>query len=220
MANGLPATFVSPAMVSRAGAERIAVVAIVLSVFSVPAFSQPDTAGGSASLDRTSFTAAARYDPARTSPRERFLPDNLVATPGLVPIIRTMLERSSMFRRQVARIAGAPDLTVRIEHSFGLLTARRAQTRVVRSGSHCTAVIEITLRDDTVELIAHELEHVIEQLDGVDLRAHARRSHSSVRAIGSDETTFETRRARSVGLVVAQEVRQWQSAAAYLPPRR
>jgi len=80
--------------------------------------------------------------------------------------------------------------------------------RMARHGTQQIAIIQIPALDDTVELIAHELEHVVEQLDGVDLRAHAGRSDSSVRALASDEMKFETVRARRVGVLVALEVQQ------------
>jgi Tol biopolymer transport system component len=62
--------------------------------------------------------------------------------------------------------------------------------------------IHLTNFDDPVELIAHELEHVIEQLDGIDLEAHARTGTVSKREDGA----FETRRAIEIGKRVAREV--------------
>ena len=54
------------------------------------------------------------------------------------------------------------------------------------------------------ELIAHEIEHIIEQLDGVDLRAKSR-----LRAAGSgdvaDIEAYETTRAIVTGQRVARE---------------
>ena len=47
------------------------------------------------------------------------------------------------------------------------------------------------------ELIAHEFEHVIEQLDGVDLAAHAALPHTGVTSIGHSTDIFETMRAHA-----------------------
>jgi hypothetical protein len=58
------------------------------------------------------------------------------------------------------------------------------------------------------ELIAHELEHVIEQLDGVDLAAKADTDSSSVKRGDTPEPAYETVRATRMGLAVAAEVRQ------------
>ncbi len=218
MVNGLPRPFVSLVMVPAARFTRFVVASTLLSVPAVPAFSQSNTTLP-ASLERTSATAAARYDPAHTSPRQSRRPDNLIVVSGLSSVVDTMLQRSGTFRRQCARIAGVPHLAVRLERPRWLPAGMRAQMRMTREGLRSVALIEIPALDDTVELIAHEIEHVIEQLDGVDLRAHARRSHSSVHAIAADQTKFETRRARRVGLLVAQEVREWQSNA-YLSVRR
>jgi hypothetical protein len=53
------------------------------------------------------------------------------------------------------------------------------------------------------ELIGHELEHVIEQLDGVDLAGTARRAPTTVWLSGRD--SFETVRAIQTGQLVAGE---------------
>lgn len=205
-------------MVRAARFTSFAVVSTLLSVPAVPAFSQSNSILP-APLDRTSVTAAGRYDPARTSPRQALRPDNLVVAPAFSSVVDTMLEGSGTFRRQCARLAAVPYLTVRIAQSVRLPSGVRAQMRMMPEGARPVALIEIPALTDTVELIAHEIEHVIEQLDGIDLRAHARKSHSSVRAITAELTRFETERAHRVGRVVAQEVREWQSYA-YSPLRR
>ena len=56
------------------------------------------------------------------------------------------------------------------------------------------------------ELIAHEFEHIIEQLDGVDLGAHAAQPHTGVTAIGHRRDIFETMRAKRAGLKVVSEL--------------
>jgi hypothetical protein len=56
-----------------------------------------------------------------------------------------------------------------------------------------------------IEYFAHELEHVLEQLDGVDLpRAMARRVHGA--SLVGRPPVFETRRAIVIGRLVASEV--------------
>ena len=56
------------------------------------------------------------------------------------------------------------------------------------------------------ELIAHEFEHIIEQLDGVDLAAHAAQRHTGVFAIGHRRDIFETMRAKRAGRKVVSEL--------------
>jgi hypothetical protein len=67
------------------------------------------------------------------------------------------------------------------------------------------AAVEINPLGNFMELLAHELEHVIEQLDGIDLKAKAAVAESGVR--NSTGGTFETSRAVRVGSVVAFEAR-------------
>ena len=62
--------------------------------------------------------------------------------------------------------------------------------------------------DDDVELIAHEMEHVIEQLDEIDLPSLADLPDTGVHHTLSAGVTFETSRAAQTGLRVAREVRE------------
>jgi hypothetical protein len=61
---------------------------------------------------------------------------------------------------------------------------------------------------NAVELIAHEIEHVLEQLDGVDLEAQAGSGNVWKREDGA----FETRRAIEAGRRVAREVTEQSRA--------
>jgi hypothetical protein len=80
------------------------------------------------------------------------------------------------------------------------------------SGGGATAIVEIFETNNDVELIAHEIEHVLEQVDGVDLRSLATMRDSGVRSVAPDlsryETRprYETRRAMLVGAIVTREV--------------
>ena len=71
-----------------------------------------------------------------------------------------------------------------------------------------TAVVNIGFRENTQELIAHEFEHIIEQLDGVDLAARAALAHTGVTSIGYATDKFETMRAQRTGLKVVSELRR------------
>jgi hypothetical protein len=65
-------------------------------------------------------------------------------------------------------------------------------------------VIDLPFDRDFAELLAHEFEHVIEQLEGVDLRQRATEPHSGVRKV--DGGAFETDRANKAGRAAALEV--------------
>ena len=131
---------------------------------------------------------------------------------GLEPIVHEMWHRSPTFRRQVARLADESALVVtiairRVESSSG----PRARTRVTRErGLLRRAQVEVKQAGEMnlVELIAHELEHVLEQLDNVNLPQAARGQGVTIRDEG--EPWFETARARQVGRAVASE---YQAAA-------
>jgi hypothetical protein len=77
-----------------------------------------------------------------------------------------------------------------------------------RTGNgHLSATINIGFRESAQELIAHEFEHVIEQLDGIDLAARAELANTGVRLIGHATNKFETTRAQRTGLKVVSELR-------------
>jgi hypothetical protein len=65
-------------------------------------------------------------------------------------------------------------------------------------------IANIVINDpaEATELLAHELEHVLEQVDGVDLKHAATRGEAHQLADGA----FETARAISAGKQVAGEV--------------
>ena len=122
-----------------------------------------------------------------------------------------MWHRSPTFRRQIGRLAAEPGLVVTINPwpAQGASGAR-ARTSFGRKGFVLVrADVEIRRPDEDtlVELIAHELEHVVEQLDDVDLTRSVDRQ--GVRAGGSWNrlAAFETERALRLGRAVAAEFR-------------
>jgi hypothetical protein len=137
---------------------------------------------------------------------ERFpIPACIEASEPLRPILQTMWDRSPTFRRQCARIGGA-----RLQVVLDLGTAlqvgrRRARASFVASnGRFVRAEIHVLWNPHSiVELVAHELEHVIEQLDGVQLTGRAQAG-----VYRSASGAFETARAIYIGEQVAREVRR------------
>ena len=135
------------------------------------------------------------------------LPPNVSIVEVLRPAVNSMLRSSPTFRRQCGRIARSTELHVVIERSHmqgGPLDA--ALTRVTRGAAgRLDADVQIGALGDAVTLIAHEFEHILEQLDEVDLSAMAARSGTGVRA-DSIYGHFETDRAVAAGKRVADEV--------------
>ncbi|MGH7465456.1 MAG: hypothetical protein ACREK1_09795 [Longimicrobiales bacterium] len=148
------------------------------------------------------------YEQTQVADRPRVeLPANLIIPDLYRETIETMLHRSPAFRRQCLRLANAPHVTVRLRNLYyNERTASRALTRIVRtSAGGLDATVQIQPLEHLPELIAHELEHVIEQIDGVDLLAHSSLPGTGVRT--QDDGSFETIRARRVGALVARETR-------------
>jgi len=114
-----------------------------------------------------------------------------------------LLERSETFREQCSRIAGTRYLRVVFSVARSLPEGSRAQTTIERyQAGAMVAWVSLKFAEDYVELIPHELEHVIEQIDHVRLSEEAARQE----AWRSRNGAYETRRAMAVGLRVRQEV--------------
>ena len=183
--------------------------AIVAVVSAVPVFAQSNSSFWIARADPLSSFAMREYvADADAVSRPATLPPNLIAAPLYRELLESMLERSATFRRQCRRLAGTPSLTVTLRPAPAAASGVRARTRFARADGALVAAVEILTLYDPVELIAHEIEHVIEQLDGVDLVSKAVVSESGVQAARNDATAYETTRATRVGLKVAGEVRR------------
>lgn len=170
------------------------------------------TAQSSATVElaRASFTSVHQYVAGEAIPTQLAAPPNITVPPMYRPLVETMLRGSPTFRRQCLRLAAEPSLTVLLEmNPHALRSDARAKTRMTRNAQgDLVAIVEIAPLGDTQELIAHEFEHIIEQLDGVDLAAHAAQSRTGVSEIGSNGGVFETVRAQRMGLKVVSELRQ------------
>jgi hypothetical protein len=132
-------------------------------------------------------------------------PANLLVPSPYHDLVSEMWRRSPAFRRQARRLGEESRLAVRVHAApCRLRSGPRAVTRVHRLHGSIEADIYIHDAGGFVELLAHEIEHVLEQLDRLDLAAAARRAGGSawITADGS----FETARAIDVGRQVAREV--------------
>jgi len=137
-------------------------------------------------------------------PRVWPLPANLIVPDIVRPLVRSMWRQSPTFRRQCARLAEHPDVIVRFELAGAVQDTTGARAAVERLNGDLNAAVEIELRKPElyIEHIAHELEHVLEQVDGTDLPRLARQGLNGVVSLGGG---FETARARAVGRIVARE---------------
>ncbi|HEX2341601.1 MAG TPA: hypothetical protein VHI98_14080 [Vicinamibacterales bacterium] len=81
----------------------------------------------------------------------------------------------------------------------------RDQSSAAINTAWTTAVVELPPFGDHVELIAHEFEHIVEQLEGVELRRLANDPSAGVHDL---QYAYETERAYKVGQQVARECRR------------
>ena len=124
-------------------------------------------------------------------------------------LLDDMWRGSATFRRQWTRVAAA---RVRIAIAFDKSSAIdlvHAQSEITRKPD-LRVRISLRLADrSAAEYFAHELEHVLEQLDEVDL-AHAVANHVHGAKASGTLPVFETRRAIVVGRLVAAEVQAYR----------
>lgn len=134
-------------------------------------------------------------------------PANIHVDPLLQPLVAKLLQRSPTLRRQWQAIGSSRIIRVSLI-STPLLRetlSARARTEISRNAAGAIrAVVVLPTVVDITELLPHELEHVLEQIEGLDLPALARRSESGVHEI--DRGVYETERARNAGLGALREV--------------
>ena len=112
-----------------------------------------------------------------------------------------LLRQSDTFRSQCERLAQSPRVRVTIAAVL-TLPSGRAQTVIRRFTSGAiSADVVLAFGENYRELLAHEFEHVLEQLEGVDLRHEAEAGRAWLLPGG----VFETRRAFETGVQVLKE---------------
>jgi hypothetical protein len=187
-----------------------AVLAVLMSVSGVrhvSAFAQTDISENETALP-SSPQVAKVYVATRSAAFDITEPaNNLTVTPVYQTLIDRMLARSPTFRRQWARLAAARHLSVLIRSEGPPSDRAGALTQIQQRGGRMDAVVQVGLSRRSAELIAHELEHVIEQLDGIDLHVKSLLPASGVRRVW-DLGAYETTRAIATGLRVAREAQE------------
>jgi hypothetical protein len=141
---------------------------------------------------------------AMCNPPALALPSTITLEPGLEPIVRLALEYSPRFRQQCQVLASATTLKATVKIALQPPSMAGRARALVHRGPDGTFSAEIEIRDPAqmTELLAHEFEHIIEQLDGVDLGELAARGEAHRTSDGA----FETERAIATGHQVANEV--------------
>ena len=164
------------------------------------------------SVASLAFPALARQSDSRPCPQDLtpVSPEpisNMRIDDMLKPVVSALLMKSATFRRQWDTISASRFIRVTIVLRPGMQEAdsTRARTEVSHFAyGGMRARIELPNATELTELLAHELEHVLEQLEGLDLRALAGRRGQGVAEV--QKGLYETARARAAGLQVYQEV--------------
>ena len=136
-------------------------------------------------------------------------PCRIVVQRPLLQVVDDAWKKSESFRQQCGALAE--------RRAVATLRPGRARTGslaltklTVADDGVVVGRIEVPLGLDVLEYIAHELEHVLERAEGVDLQAASERTGSGVwRALDG----YETQRATDKGRQVAREVRENSRAA-------
>lgn len=133
------------------------------------------------------------------------LPCRVLAQPHLRALLDQLWAGSVTFRQQCRRLWGAGAVVV-LQGASAAETVWNAESRIgLLDSGRVMARVRVRLGRESVEVIAHELEHVLERLDGIQLALDAMRPGSGTTLAGG---AFETRRATEAGRRVAKEVRQ------------
>jgi hypothetical protein len=132
----------------------------------------------------------------------------------LAPEMRALLRRSDTFRAQCDRLAAEPRVRVKLE-LVSLLDSGRAQTTLRRYASGAIhADVQVLFGEDYRELLAHEFEHILEQIDRVNLGG----ASDGPGITRLEDGSFETARARRAGTIVAMEMEAAATTPASFPP--
>ena len=131
------------------------------------------------------------------------LPPNIDLAHDLARVLARIYDRSPAFRSQCARIAAADTVRVTVRIDTAIPSRCRAYTIIRRQGHEIRAEVHLPPSSALTELVAHEFEHILEQIEGVDLWRRSRVKHSGVWM--ADGRAFETDRAQAAGRVVAAE---------------
>ena len=134
------------------------------------------------------------------------LPANLKMPSDMERIVSRYYDRSSTLRAQCARMGEAGNLVVSVRLDVTIPSSCRAFTVLERRGGRLRALVHVPPSGDQMaELLGHEFEHILEQLEGLDLRLLSDVHGSGVHRVQTE--MFETERAQRAGRIVAGEVR-------------
>jgi hypothetical protein len=145
----------------------------------------------------------------------RSLPPNIQVDRDLRPAVTRLLARSRTLRVQCLRIATSPSARVTVTMSIAPMGAGVRARSVARRYESGLLIVEVQIPPasrEFAELLAHELEHVTELIDGAGVGALAAARTGTGRRKWAD-ASFEDR-ARDAEILVAREVAEETDAPA------
>ena len=141
------------------------------------------------------------------------IPPNIHIAGNVRPIFANLLALSPTLLDQCQRIGMAPHVRVYLRLVRPTAELWRARGTIARhEAGALVAEFEIPTTSELVELISHELEHLIEQMEGVNLAVLARMRGNL--AYRDESGRFETARAVAAGHAAAGEVRRARNIVA------
>jgi hypothetical protein len=143
-------------------------------------------------------------------------PPNIHVAQVLAHVFEDLLSVSPLFTAQCTRIVNARYVQVKVNPVMASSTTSRGTARTTlrrfSSGALLATVdMPVPLRAiEYAELFGHEFEHIIEQLDRVNLEALTLVRDGATRL---SDGAYETTRARRVGQAIADEVEHFRPVA-------
>jgi hypothetical protein len=133
----------------------------------------------------------------------RTLPANIEMASGLEKILATIYRGSPTFRAQCDRIASDPALSVFLRVDTAIPSSCQAFTRFSKQGRSLHADVHVPPSNAMVMMVGHEFEHIVEQLDGLDMQTLSRVRGSGV--YEPSPAVYESVRAQRAGRTVSKE---------------
>jgi hypothetical protein len=131
----------------------------------------------------------------------------------VIRLFLSFVAQSPTMRRQCAAIAKTPYVRVVLRSVSRHHQPTRAQTTIQRyEAGLVRVIIEVPVSADIAELLAHELEHTLEAIEGLDLPSQAKVGGSGVTELVKG--VYETARAERIGRLASDEINYKMSARA------
>jgi len=144
----------------------------------------------------------AQTDASHAEPR--LWPCRLVVKPTLLGAMENAWPRSATLRHQCEVLAQARAVVMLEWGKTDSQSRALSQIRLDKDGV-VVAVVSVPPVSDAAALVGHELQHVIETIQGLDFAAESKKPGSGVwRAFGG----FETQAAIDAGVQIAKELRE------------